>query len=79
MLAPYVGMSLYTWTSVIAVVLAGFSAGHWWGGRLAERPAGPALRMTGWALLAAALTTAAAVGLLQISAGAVLGTVDHPI
>ena len=28
MLAPYVGMSLYTWTSVIAVVLAGFSAGH---------------------------------------------------
>ena len=36
MLAPYVGMSLYTWTSVIAVVLAGFSAGHWLGGRLAE-------------------------------------------
>mgnify|MGYP006921057924 FL=1 len=36
MLAPYVGMSLYTWTSVIAVVLAGFSAGHWVGGRLAE-------------------------------------------
>ncbi|WP_323036780.1 fused MFS/spermidine synthase [Pararhodobacter sp.] len=24
LLAPYVGMSLYTWTSVIAVVLAGF-------------------------------------------------------
>ncbi len=32
MLAPYVGMSLYTWTSVIAVVLAGFSVGHWLGG-----------------------------------------------
>ncbi len=37
MLAPYLGMSLYTWTSVIAVVLAGFSAGHWLGGRLAEQ------------------------------------------
>jgi hypothetical protein len=39
MLAPHVGMSLYTWTAVIAVVLAGFSVGHWWGGRLANRPA----------------------------------------
>src|SRR3546814_1525513 len=29
MLAPYLGMSLYTWTAVIAVVLAGFSLGHW--------------------------------------------------
>jgi hypothetical protein len=28
MLAPYVSMSLYTWTAVIAVVLAGFSVGH---------------------------------------------------
>lgn len=48
MLAPYVGMSLYTWTSVIAVVLAGFSAGHWWGGFLANRDAATALRGTGW-------------------------------
>jgi len=37
MIAPYVGMSLYTWTSIIAVVLAGFSVGHWWGGRIAGR------------------------------------------
>src|SRR3546814_20008579 len=34
MLAPYLGMSLYTWPAVIAVVLAGFSLGHWAGGRL---------------------------------------------
>ena len=47
MLAPYVGMSLYTWTSVIAVVLAGFSAGHWAGGRLAEWPPSAALRANG--------------------------------
>ncbi|MCB2099553.1 MAG: fused MFS/spermidine synthase, partial [Rhodobacterales bacterium] len=35
MIAPYVGMSLYTWTAIIAVVLAGLSVGHWIGGRLA--------------------------------------------
>lgn len=27
LIAPYVGMSLYTWTAIIAVVLSGFSAG----------------------------------------------------
>jgi len=35
LIAPYVGMSLYTWTAIIAVVLAGFSVGHWIGGVLA--------------------------------------------
>ncbi len=35
LIAPYVGMSLYTWTAIIAAVLAGMSAGHWIGGRLA--------------------------------------------
>lgn len=33
-MAPVVGMSLYTWTAVIAVVLAGLSIGHWVAGRL---------------------------------------------
>ena len=79
MLAPYVGMSLYTWTAVIAVVLAGFSAGHWWGGRIAEKPALRALRLTGWALLAAAATTAIAGLLLRASAGPLLDTVAHPV
>ena len=71
MLAPYVGMSLYTWTSIIAVVLAGFSVGHWVGGRLAEWPEGAALRANGWAMLAAALTTGGAVLALRWSAAAV--------
>jgi MFS family permease len=79
MLAPYVGMSLYTWTSVIAVVLAGFSVGHWWGGLLAERAHRPALRATGWAMLAAALSTAIAIVLLQRIAGPVLQAVGHPV
>lgn len=28
-MAPYVGVSLYTWTSIIGVVLAGISFGAW--------------------------------------------------
>jgi predicted membrane-bound spermidine synthase len=36
-LAPYVGVSLYTWTSIIGVVLAGISIGAWAGGTLADR------------------------------------------
>lgn len=36
-MAPYVGVSLYTWTSIIGVVLAGISLGNYLGGRLADR------------------------------------------
>ncbi|HWR89582.1 MAG TPA: fused MFS/spermidine synthase [Dissulfurispiraceae bacterium] len=36
-LAPYVGVSLYTWTSIIGVVLAGISIGAYVGGRIADR------------------------------------------
>ncbi|MBK8457697.1 MAG: fused MFS/spermidine synthase [Phyllobacteriaceae bacterium] len=78
MLAPYVGMSLYTWTSVIAVVLAGFSAGHWAGGRIAERDAAAALRLTAFAMAAASAATGFAVYLLRWSAGAVLGAAVSP-
>jgi len=37
MLAPYVGVSLETYTGIIGVVLAGISLGTWAGGRLADR------------------------------------------
>src|SRR5262245_14919718 len=37
MLAPYVGISLETYTGIIGVVLAGISLGTWAGGRLADR------------------------------------------
>lgn len=79
MLAPYVGMSLYSWTSIIAVVLAGFSAGHWWGGHIAERPARQALTVTGWVMLAAAFSTAGALLLLRLIGGPVLASVEHPV
>src|SRR5713101_7114662 len=37
LIARYVGSSLYTWTSIIGVVLAGIALGNWIGGRLADR------------------------------------------
>ena len=37
LIAPYVGVSLYTWTAIIGVVLAGLSLGNWLGGRWADQ------------------------------------------
>ena len=37
LVAKYLGNSLFTWTSVIGVVLGGISLGNWLGGRLADR------------------------------------------
>jgi MFS family permease len=36
-MAPLIGVSLYTWTSIIGVVLAGISLGNFLGGKLADR------------------------------------------
>jgi spermidine synthase len=47
-MAPYVGVSLYTWTSIIGVVLAGISIGAWVGGTLADRY--PREATLGWLL-----------------------------
>ena len=38
--APFVGVSLYSWTAIIGVVLAGLSLGNWLGGVWADRGAG---------------------------------------
>lgn len=56
LIAPFVGMSLYTWTAIIAVVLAGLSVGHWIGGHLAAASLdrARALRYIAWSLAAAA-------------------------
>jgi SAM-dependent methyltransferase len=37
LLAPYVGVTLETFTGIIGVVLAGIALGSWYGGRLADR------------------------------------------
>jgi MFS family permease len=59
LVAHYLGTSLYTWTAIIAVVLAGLSLGALMGGRLAD---GPLAR--GRDRLAAALGAAAVFTLL---------------
>ena len=40
LIAPYVGVTLYSWTSIIGVILAGLSLGNWIGGRMADRGVG---------------------------------------
>ena len=55
-IAPYVGVSLYTWTAVIGVVLAGMSLGNYLGGRLADRFASP--RLLGFIFLAGGVFSA---------------------
>lgn len=79
MIAPYVGMSLYTWTAVIAVVLAGFSIGHWIGGRLATRDDREARWQLAWLLGLAAVTTAACLPLIRLVSPLVLSAGLHPI
>lgn len=66
LLAPYVGVSLETFTGVIGTVLAAIAAGSWIGGRLADRQdpsllIGPAF-LIGGALAMAAPTFVALVG-----------------
>ena len=55
LLAPYIGASLYTWTAIIGVILAGLSIGNWIGGFWADHGGGA--RAAGATLIAAALAT----------------------
>jgi len=75
LLAPYVGMSLYTWTAIIAVVLAGLSIGHWIGGLLAppEVDARRGARRMAAALILASLSSLASLVLLRVLASILLG------
>ncbi len=69
MLAPYFGMSLYTWTTVIGVVLTGLGFGHWAGGRLADAWPGRRAEALGLACLAGAVTTILVLPILFVVAG----------
>lgn len=60
-IAPSVGVSLYTWTSVIGVILAGMSLGNYLGGRLADRFA--SLRLLGMIYGLAGLAALAILGI----------------
>lgn len=79
MLAPYVGMSLYTWTGVIACVLAGLSAGHWLGGRLDPGDRIRTEARIGTVLATAALAVGASPWLLRATAPILLDFADDPV
>jgi spermidine synthase len=64
-LAPYIGVSLYTWTSIIGVVLAGISLGNYLGGRVADR--WPERRTLGILLAAGGLTSLAILPLINVA------------
>lgn len=57
-MAPYIGVSLYTWTSIIGIVLAGISLGNYLGGVVADRRAS---RPTLGAILVAGGVSSAAI------------------
>ncbi|MDA7947108.1 MAG: fused MFS/spermidine synthase [Hyphomicrobiaceae bacterium] len=77
-LAPYFGMSLYTWTTVIGVVLAGLALGHWLGGVLADKWAARSPLMIGMAFWAGAVTTLLILPIISAVAGA-LSTHTAPV
>ncbi|MCG8545340.1 MAG: fused MFS/spermidine synthase, partial [Alphaproteobacteria bacterium] len=78
LIAPYVGMSLYTWTAIIAVVLGGMAVGHWIGGRLAQMSGGEGIRRAGLAAAAAAASCAATPAMIRVVGNPVL-TLDAPL
>ncbi len=72
LLAPYVGMSLYSWTAIIAVVLAGLSLGNWCGGFVSERPAERQASWIGFAFALAAASSLLSLVLLRQLSGPIL-------
>jgi len=68
MMAPYVGVSLYTWTSIIGVVLAGISIGAYLGGLIADRY--PRSSTLGWLLFLSGLGALSISPLTNLIGGA---------
>jgi hypothetical protein len=66
LIAPYVGVSLYSWTAIIGVILAGLSLGNWAGGVLADRGAGE--HTAGTSLAAAGASSIAILWILTLVA-----------
>ena len=67
-LAPTIGVSLYTWTSIIGIVLAGISVGNYVGGVAADRfPRRPFL---GLVLLASGVSSLGILPLIDVASNA---------
>jgi spermidine synthase len=68
LLAPVVGVSIYTWTGVIGVMLAGTCLGNWLGGRLSARKNADSELSVAWCMTAAALSGVAVLLLFGVVA-----------
>ena len=66
LIAPYVGVTIYSWTSIIGVILAGLSLGNWLGGHWADRGADE--RSTGIVLVLAGAFSLASLLMLTLIA-----------
>ncbi len=51
-LGPFLGTSVFIWTSLIGIILGSLSAGYWLGGKLADK--WPSFTLLAWVILAAA-------------------------
>ena len=65
-LAPFVGVSIYTWTSIIGIILAGISIGAYIGGKLVDRF--PFRKTLGWLLLLSGIAALTIIPLTNIIA-----------
>ena len=70
-LAPDIGVSIYTWTSIIGVVLAGISIGAYLGGMAADRF--PQQRTLGLILLAGGLSSLSVLPLVGVASSVFTG------
>ncbi len=79
LLAPVYGNSVFTWTSLIGVILVSFSAGGYLGGWLAERRAD--FSLLGWLLAIAAVLTmfVPAIFALVAPSGKGMGLITGPL
>lgn len=77
LVAPLVGNSLYTWTSIIGVILAGISLGNYIGGRLADRYA--SRRFLGVTFLLAALGSLSVLLLVEVVGSQGLPLINIPL
>ena len=70
-LAPDIGVSLYTWTTIIGVVLAGISVGNYLGGLAADRY--PQQRTLGLILLAGSVSSLSVLPLMGVASDVFAG------
>lgn len=66
-LAPYLGTSIFVWTSLIGIILGSLSIGYWWGGKVADKK--PDIKSFSLIILLAGI----AIGFVVLSKDGVLG------